>query len=58
MNSRDTSTLKPKGAAALVAIAMALTGVVTGLQWLTVTALLLWVAAMLYFGRGNRNKPE
>ena len=42
--------------AALVAVAVALTGVVTGLKWLTVAALGLWIAAMLYFGTGKRKQ--
>ena len=47
-------SLTQKFLAALVAIAVALTGVLTGLKWLTVTALVLWLAAMLYFGVGKR----
>jgi hypothetical protein len=40
--------------AAAVAVILALTGMVTGLKWLTILALLLWIAAMLYFGLGSR----
>ena len=43
--------------AAAVSIAVALTGIISGLKWLTVAALVLWIAAMLYFGTGKR-KPE
>ena len=58
MNSRDTSTLTPKILAALVAVAIALTGAFTGLNWLSLIALLLWFAAMYIFGRGKRNQPD
>jgi len=39
-------------------VAIALTGAFTGLKWLSLIALLLWLAAMYIFGRGNRNQPE
>jgi hypothetical protein len=58
MNSRDISTLIPKLIAAGVAMAIALTGAFTGLKWLTFIALLVWIAAMYIFGRGDRNQPE
>ena len=41
---------------AIVAVAVALTGVFIGLKWLTVAALGIWIAAMLVFGRGKRNE--
>ena len=56
MNSHDTSILTPKHLAAGVAVVIALTGVATELEWLTVIALVAWVAAMLYFGRGDRKQ--
>lgn len=40
-----------------MAVATALTGLFTGLEWLTVVALIFWIAAMLHFGIGKR-KPE
>jgi hypothetical protein len=43
---------------AIVAVAVALTGVITGLKWLTIAALGIWIAAMLLFGRGNRGSAE
>jgi type IV secretory pathway VirB3-like protein len=46
-----------KAVAALVAVAIALVGVFTGMRWLTVVALVLWVVAMLVFGFGDRNRP-
>jgi len=41
---------------AIVAVAVAITGIVTGLKWLTVAALGIWIAAILVFGRGKRNE--
>jgi hypothetical protein len=38
---------------AIVAVAVALTGVLTGLKWMTVAALGIWIAAILVFGRGK-----
>ncbi len=58
MNSHGTSTLIPKVMAAVVAAAVAIIGIATGLKWLTLVALVLWFAAVYIFGRGNRNKPE
>ena len=58
MNSRDTSTLRPKILAAVAAVAIALTGILTGLEWLSVAALVLWVVAMIVFGTGKRNQTE
>ena len=40
--------------AAVVAAAVAITGIATGLKWLTLAALILWFATMYIFGRGNR----
>lgn len=40
--------------AAAVSVAVALTGIISGVRWLTVIALLMWVAAMAYYGFGNR----
>jgi hypothetical protein len=40
---------------AVIAVALALTGVFTGLKWLTVVALVVWVAAMVIFGTGKRH---
>jgi len=38
---------------AIVAVAVAMTGVFTGLKWLTVAALGIWITAMLVLGRGK-----
>jgi hypothetical protein len=46
--------LNHKILAAVVAVAMALTGVLTEMRWLTVVALVFWVVAMLYYGLGQR----
>ena len=54
MNSHGTSTLIPKVMAAVVAAAVAIIGIATGLKWLTLVALVLWFAAVYIFGRGNR----
>ncbi|MGA7306771.1 MAG: hypothetical protein WBW88_18000 [Rhodothermales bacterium] len=51
-----SNTHKPWFAA--IAVAVALTGVVMGLKWLTVIALGLWVVAMIVFGRGRRRGSE
>jgi len=40
--------------AAVVAAAVAIIGIATGLKWLTLVALVLWFAAVYIFGRGNR----
>jgi hypothetical protein len=46
--------LNQKVLAAVVAVVTAMTGIVTGMKWMTVAALAVWVAAMLYFGFGDR----
>jgi hypothetical protein len=43
---------------ALVAVAIALTGVFTGLKWLTVAALVVWLVAMVVFGTGKRKVED
>ena len=47
-----------KGWAALFCVALALFGAFSGFRWLTVLALGLWIAAMIYFGRGERHPPR
>ena len=44
-----------KLAAAVFCILLAVTGMVQGLPWLTVSALVLWVLSMAYFGFGKRS---
>ena len=39
---------------AAIAVALALTGVISGLKWLTVLALVVWIVAMMVFGTGKR----
>ncbi len=44
---------------AVLAIGIALTGVFSGLKWLTLVALAVWITAMLIFGTGKRSRsPE
>lgn len=43
---------------AAIAVALALTGVITGLKWLTVVALGVWIIAMAVFGIGKRKNSE
>lgn len=43
---------------ALIAVAVAVTGVLTGLKWLTVAALVIWIVAMMAFGAGKRRMEE
>ena len=46
--------LMRKSLVAGIAVAVALLGIVAKIKWLAVAALVLWVAAMLVFRKGNR----
>ena len=41
---------------AIVAVAIALAGVLLGFRWLTVAALVVWIIAMMVFGPGQRGR--
>lgn len=43
---------------ALFCVALALFGAGTGHRWLTVTALGVWILALLLFGFGERHTPH
>lgn len=49
--------LKQKLVLAGIAVVIALVGMATGLRWLTVAALLLWIGAMIILGTGRRHAP-
>lgn len=46
----------PKIASAVLCILVAITGMVQDLPWVTVTALVLWVISMAFFGFGSRSR--
>lgn len=43
--------------AAAIALGITLTGLVFGVRWLTIFALLFWVAAIALLGPGHRRAP-
>lgn len=47
---------KAKLAAAVLCMVVAITGMVQGIPWITVSALILWVVSMAYFGFGDRSR--
>jgi len=52
---QDSSTFPVKKLiSAIIAVTIALAGVLLEISWLTIAALVVWVIAMLVFGRGKR----
>ncbi|MEM1270495.1 MAG: hypothetical protein AAF752_16210 [Bacteroidota bacterium] len=48
---------KGKSIAAAICVLVAVLGMVAGFRWLTVAALIGWVASLAYFGLGERSRP-